>query len=163
MEQIGFVLFSAALVFVATWFWRYRSRVEKERDEAAEWRSEMELKIAVLGTQMMPLWSAVQSQIAKDLTHPHPQFRVMDSLLRKLESLTITHDERRQLSVLLDERIVSTDPAVSDAERESAKLMKGVMAKVLVEAEQAKDPQGTEIILGLVGLFVTLIYLLVGK
>jgi hypothetical protein len=94
----------------------------------------IEGQIAVLGVQVSPLWAAVQSKIAKDLTHPSPQFQEMDELLRQLEALTIGDEDRERLEVLLVERMSSTDPEVSDDERASAKLMIGVMRKVLEEA-----------------------------
>lgn len=95
---------------------------------------ELESKLSVLGVQISPLWAAVQSKIAKDLTHPSPQFHEMDELLRRLEALTITDSERERLHTLLIERTESTDAEVSDAERKSAALMIGIMDKVLKEA-----------------------------
>lgn len=94
----------------------------------------LERTIVEVTTQVKPLWAAVQAKIARDLTHPSPQFQEMDDLLKKLNLLDITDEERVRLGVLLDERIVSTDPEVSEDEKDSARLMKGVMEKVIGEA-----------------------------
>lgn len=115
-----------AITFVGVVWWRYHDRV-----------AVLEQEVAILKTQMSPLWSSVQSQIARDLTHPHPQFAEMDELLQRLENLTITDAERVRLGLLLEERILSTDPEISEDERASAKLLKGVMKKVLKEKENA--------------------------
>lgn len=105
-------------------------------DKAAllAWQSKVDQQMAVLLTQVSPLWAAVQSKIAKDLTHPSIQFQEMDELLRRLEALTITDDERERLHDLLRERSTSQDPEVSEDERASAKLMIGIMEKVVAEA-----------------------------
>jgi hypothetical protein len=105
-------------------------------DKAAliAWQAKVDTQMAVLLTQVSPLWAAVQSKIAKDLTHPHKQFKEMDGLLEKLEALSITDEERVRLRDLLKERATSQDAEVNDEERASAKLMIGVMEKVLSEA-----------------------------
>jgi hypothetical protein len=92
-------------------------------------------QMAMLMTQVSPLWAAVQSKIAKDLTHPSPQFEEMDALLRDLEALKLSTEGKERLLVLLEERIHSVDPEVTEAEKESARLLEGVMEKVLEEAE----------------------------
>ena len=93
-------------------------------------------QMQMLMTQVSPLWAAVQSKIAKDLTHPSPQFAEMDQLLKDLESLKLTPGGKERLLVLLEERIHSSDPEVSEEEKKSASLLEGVMEKVL---EDAKD------------------------
>lgn len=83
--------------------------------------------------QVVPMWTAVQARLIKDLTHPHPQFKKPDALLAKLLNLEITESERDQLNVMMDERIVSDDPEVSDDEKSSARILKDVMQKVVNE------------------------------
>lgn len=109
----------------------------EQRDKALDERlSVIDSQMQMLMTQVSPLWAAVQSKIAKDLTHPSPQFAEMDELLKDLESLQLTPGGKDRLLTLLEERIHSTDPEVTDAEKESARLLEGVMEKVL---EEAKD------------------------
>lgn len=130
-----------ALTTVVTIYLRRAAKTASDRDALTERLFKMDAQLAVLGTQVSPLWAAVQSKIAKDLTHPSVQFHEMDELLRRLEALTITPKERQRLHDLLIERTTSVDPEVSEAEKESAKLMIGVMDKVLKEAE-VENPMG---------------------
>lgn len=101
----------------------------------AERLTVIDSQMAMLMTQVSPLWAAVQSKIAKDLTHPHAQFQEMDELLRDLEAMKLSTAGKARLLVLLEERIHSTDPLVTEQEKESARLLEGVMEKVLEEAE----------------------------
>jgi len=140
LAKVGLLVLSAALTFIIAWFWRYRATRDAERDKILTRLGDLDRQLAVVSTQVSPLWAAVQSKIAKDLTHPHPQFKQMDALLRKLEAMTITPDERTLLGELLEERIVSDDPAVNEDERDSATIMKIVMKKA--EKELADSESG---------------------
>lgn len=124
------IINSAVMLTLATFVSAYLKRTASTDERLGK----IEAQLAALGVQVSPLWAAVQSKMVKDLTHPSPQFQEMDELLRQLEALTINDVDRDRLEVLLTERMTSTDPEVSDDERESAKLMVGVMKKVLVEA-----------------------------
>ena len=132
------LLFGTAATFAATAFWRNLDRAEKARAKEKERVDKMESDLALLLSQFSPFWKSVESQIIKDLTHPSPQFKQMDDLLRKLEALTITPEERSRLIELLRERMVTSDPEVSPSERESAKIMITVMGKVVDEALQLR-------------------------
>lgn len=90
--------------------------------------------IAILKTQVSPLWAKVQAQIAADLHQPHPRYAEMDKLLEKLEALTISDEERGRLKELLLERSKDAHPDISEEQREKAKLMIVVMDMVLIEA-----------------------------
>lgn len=107
----------------------------RHTDEMAEIRT----SIAVIEIKQAPFWGVVQNKIIHDLTHPSPQFHEMDELMRGLSDGTITAEGRKRLSYLLDQRIVSADPEVSESERGSAKLMRGVMRKAAEEAENGDD------------------------
>jgi hypothetical protein len=186
-------LLGAVLMFVATWFWKRRARVDKKRDQqeeeahgdarqerretaaaleslradtarsveaARKERSDLletqhqdlvrriELRdkefadrlailttnLATLSTKVGLFWTTVQARIANDLHHPHTQFAEMDHLLAKLVAGFLDDSERARLEVLIDERIISTDPEVSESERNSAKMMIDVMDKALKES-----------------------------
>jgi hypothetical protein len=96
-------------------------------------------KLAILGTQVSPLWAKIQKQIAGDLHQPHPRYFEMDDLLEKLEKLTITTGERRRLKVLLVERSHDMHPDITEAQRQKAELMIKVMDIVVQEAEDGAD------------------------
>jgi len=144
LEKIGMVLFGAAIGFIATWYWKRKERVQKQEDDAKRDRraddtriSDLEKRVAELSAQVSPFWSAIQAKIIKDLTHPSPQFAPMDRLLAKLLSLQITPLEHRVLDRLIEERIVSTDPEITEEEKSSAKILKLVIPKVIAEAEDS--------------------------
>lgn len=94
---------------------------------------DMREEIAVLKTQVSPLWAQIQSRIAADLHHPHPRYLEMDTLLEKLETLTITEVERKRLAILLLERSTDTHADITDMQRKEAKLMKQIMEIVVLE------------------------------
>jgi hypothetical protein len=92
--------------------------------------------IAILKTQVSPLWAQIQTRIAVDLHHPHPRYIEMDGLLEKLENLTITLEERKRLEILLQERSIDMHEDISELQRKEAKLMNQVMHIVLIEAKK---------------------------
>ena len=99
------------------------SKAAKERDR----------EIAVLKTQISPLWARVQRQIAEDLHHPHVRYKEMDTLLEELEALTLSEGDRARLKVLLVERSTDMHPDITPAQREKALLMLHVMDIVQLE------------------------------
>jgi hypothetical protein len=94
-------------------------------------------RISILETQVTPLWSTLQAQIAADLHHPHPESRRMDFLLEKLERLTLTHEETMELKKLARE--IADDPKQSLEEREKAETLLYVMPRVIREAAARKS------------------------
>ena len=102
--------------------------------------NEFDKVITRLDTQVSPLWAQVQARISSDLHHPHPRYFEMDILLEKLEALTITNDERERLKVLLRERSVDMHEDISESQRQSAKIMSGVMDKVVLESKENHEP-----------------------
>lgn len=129
--------------FLATWFWKYKSKNDAYKVSIDNKLASLELQIVALNTQISPFWAAVQTKIAKDLTHPHIQFKEMDELLLELENLTITINGRARLLELINERIISIDPKVSQSEKNSAKIMKIVMEKVVTEANESASEIST--------------------
>ena len=96
----------------------------------------MEKSIIRLETQVSPLWANVQTQIARDLHHPHPRYFEMDKLLEHLEALTLTGVERARLKVLLQERSIDMHEDITDSQRSKAELMLKVMDIVVMEPGQ---------------------------
>lgn len=140
LKSIGLVITSVALTMLSGFFWRYRDKSNAREADQAKRLAILEGQMAIVTTQVSPLWAAVQAKISRDLTHPSTQFAEMDELLSKLGKLTITPEGRQRLDLLLAERILNTDPEITHEERESAKLMQGVMAKVVSDAtKQEKE------------------------
>jgi hypothetical protein len=117
---IGLLLFGGILAY----FIRLNNQMALIREE-----------LATLRTQVSPLWAKVQAQIAADLHHPHPRYAEMDTLLEKLEALTITDPERVRLKQLLLERSIDTHEDINQAQKDKAILMIHVMDMVLAESK----------------------------
>ena len=100
--------------------------------------AEHDRQIAIMSTQVSPLWATVQKVISEELHHPHAQYAEMDLLLEKLEDLIITPTERQRLKILLQQRSEDMDSNITESQRKSAKLMIDVMDKVVQEANSKK-------------------------
>lgn len=123
---LGLMLASAALAGIASLYKRVRA---------------LEAEATKVKTQVEPLWTMVQSRLAKDLTHPSKEFHVADGLLKKLVDETITDDEREELLRLMEERITDPNPKVGVIEREKA----GAMAFVMRRAKEDQSAPVTEV------------------
>jgi hypothetical protein len=99
--------------------------------------SEQEKEIAILKTQMSPLWLQVQARITAELHHPQERYLEMDDLLEKLDALTITGVERSRLKDLLLERSIDMSEEINNDQRAKAKLLICVMDLVLDEAKES--------------------------
>jgi hypothetical protein len=97
--------------------------------------ADMREEIAILRTRVSPLWAQIQTRIATDLHHPHPRYLEMDTLLEKLELLTITPAERERLEVLLLDRSLDMHDDITEVQRKEAQLMSQVMHIVVLESK----------------------------
>lgn len=122
LSGIGATILAAILAYCT----RINAKLDKQGEE-----------IIALKTQISPLWARVQAQIAADLHQPHPRYIEMDTLLERLEHLTITDAERARLKVLLVERSQDMHADISAGQRQNALLMIQIMDKVLIEAAEA--------------------------
>ena len=91
-------------------------------------------EIVKLQTQMAPLWARVQAKISADLHHDDPRLHETDTLIDRLQALTITEHERSRLKVLLKERSVDMHTDISPAERQKARVLIEVMDFVVTES-----------------------------
>jgi len=98
---------------------------------------EHDKQLAEMSTKVSPLWATVQKVISDELHHPHAQYAEMDTLLERLDNLTITTEERDRLKILLMQRSVDMDSDITESQRKSAKMMIDVMDKVVQEASIA--------------------------
>lgn len=140
--KIALILLSSVITLIGAWYWKKRDRLEINRravsdslDANHDRIEALQIEVALLKLQMLPLWQRAQTAIVQDLTHPEPKFAEMDMLLHKLERLVITPEESDRFDVLLEERIV--DPTISAEEQESAKLLQGIMHKAFKERVDA--------------------------
>ncbi len=87
----------------------------------------LELAVVEIKTPVDLLWAVVQAKLVKDLTHPSPQFHEMDYLMRDYKAQILDEKGKDRLAMLIDARIISTDPEVTEEEKISALLMKDVL------------------------------------
>ena len=122
---IGLIIagFSVILAAVIAGFVRMSARMQQ-----------FEILVSQLDTKVSPLWARVQTVIAADLHHPHPQYAEMDRLLEELEKLTISEAGRSRLKILLQQRSMDMDPDITQAQRDKSVLMLHVMDLVVQEA-----------------------------
>jgi len=111
---------------------------------------ELEKSMREAQTQIKPFWAYAQSVIAADLHHDDEP--VTDALIEKLLALTITPEERVVLDGRLMSRYLDKSGKYSEDERESAKLMVGIMKKVVIENAGIKKRMITVAMTLLVGV-----------
>ena len=99
----------------------------------------MALALAKLEVQVSPMWATVQARMSSDLHHPHPRYARMDSLLEKLDNLTITIEERGELKELALARSVDMHEDITESQRMSALALIPLMDLVLLEAEETRN------------------------
>jgi hypothetical protein len=131
MNPLGVSLIAASFTILLGAILAYCVRINTRQSEQA-------VQIAELKVQISPLWARIQTQISADLHHPHPRYVEMDSLLEKLDALTILPEERERLKVLLVERSNDFHTDITESQRQSAKMMIPLMDLVQIEARKAE-------------------------
>lgn len=85
---------------------------------------------------MPPFWKTFQTKVVSKLHHPHPESKELDNLMEKLESLTLSVEEKCRLKVMLQK--ITEDPK-SD-ERDLAQLLLIAMPRVSRERGEPPTP-----------------------
>jgi uncharacterized protein YfkK (UPF0435 family) len=141
VNSLGLLLFGTALSFATAWFWKTKdAAVQKarvlaeENTKLASRVTEVETKLALVNQAVIPISTAFQAILIKELTHFHtPE---MDALLVKVgPPNTLTDAEAERLATLLIERTRDMGPQISDAERDAATILPAVMKRARVEAD----------------------------
>lgn len=127
--QVLGILFSALLSFIAATYWFGRQARQRQQEAQAQAYdqlvrrvNDLEKQIGLVGQAVLPISTAFQAILVKELTHTHtPE---MDGLLSRLgpPCLLSTEEELRLLE-LLAERAVDPDPMYGQSEREAARMM----------------------------------------
>jgi hypothetical protein len=122
-------------------------QIEKDREAAAvqlakdhaqlvtDFRA-MEAKLAVLSAAVVPISTAFQAILIKELTHFHTPR--MDELLAKVGPGTLTADEERELAVALLQREADMGELITASERDAAHILPLVITRAKAEAELMK-------------------------
>lgn len=95
---------------------------------------ELEMQHALVKASVVPITTAFQALLIKNLTHFHTP--VMDALMVKVgPPNTLTTEESEQLARLLEEREADMDGEIPESERIAARILPGVMTLAKMEQE----------------------------
>jgi hypothetical protein len=151
------ILLSAALSFLAAWYWFNRRASEADavrivadnvlRDARIV---ELEKQLALVSAAVVPISTAFQTILIKELTHYHtPE---LDALLLKIgPPATLSLVEVRRMEQLLIEREKQLDGTVSESERDAARMLPLVMKRAIAE-RLAQETFGVGLVFQVVGL-----------
>jgi hypothetical protein len=138
-ESIALLLIGAVVTFLASWFWfaktgRRANGVERRQAEQKlkDRVTELESKIALVQQAVVPISTAFQAILIKELTHLHaPE---LDALMLKLgPPFTLTLEEQERLTVLLTERARDMGDSIPQSEREAAMMLPFIIKRVRAE------------------------------
>ena len=145
LTSIGLILISSAISFLVAWFmWKSARRdaaTIKEADRLSVQHDkldarvlELEKQLSAVGQAVLPISTAFQAILIKELTHFHtPE---MDSLMTKIgppSRLTLT--EEHNLALLLAQRAEDLSAQITDSERDAALMLPLVMKRAKIESE----------------------------
>jgi hypothetical protein len=117
-----------------------RATVDKEREDRL---IALEKQLSLLGQAVMPISTAFQAILIKELTHFHTP--VMDALLARVGPPSLLSDEEEgELAAALEQRTKDMGDRISDSERDAAKMLPLVMKRAKLEA-LALQPQDTRL------------------
>jgi hypothetical protein len=113
---------------------------EKMKDRVTE----LERTLAQVNAQVIPISTAFQAILIKELTHFHtPE---MDALMVKIgPPNTLTPDEEKRLAALLVERTKDMGPEISDSERDAAAILPAVMKRSRIEQETIRTAESLKL------------------
>lgn len=117
---------------ISTWLWVQRNSAIKAREGVQLRLIELEKKAALIDQAVIPISTAFQAILIKELTHFHtPE---MDKLMERIGPPNILDEaEEKRLEVLLQERTRDMGPMISDSERDAAIILPIIMKRARVE------------------------------
>ena len=139
-ETVAGIVVVAALSFLASQYWWART---ERRDKAALLASDhakliarvadLENKLSVVSTMVVPISTAFQAILIKELTHFHTP--VLDALLVKLgPPYALTEEEEAEMLEALKQREADMGTLISDEERDAAHILPVIMKRAKAEA-----------------------------
>jgi hypothetical protein len=149
INSVLIVLLTAGLGFMAARYWFVKNQavalVKAAEDEARRIKDghdklvqrvyELEREHAVVKSAVVPITTAFQALLIKELTHFHTP--VMDALMVKIgPPNTLTSEEETQLAELLEQRAKDMADEIPDSEREAAHILPIIMRRAKVEQDQ---------------------------
>jgi len=148
--QAGLVLLSALISFCSVAYWTNLARRDKAQERALEETEhrveqarheredilarliKIETSLAVIDQKVMPISTALQTILVKELTHFHTPR--MDSLLARIGPPSqLTDAEEEELTMALFERTQDMGDLISDSERDAAFILPAIMRRAKIE------------------------------
>lgn len=107
-------------------------QAKHERDDILMRLVKIETSLAVIDQKVMPISTALQTILVKELTHFHTPR--MDSLLSRIGPPSqLTDEEEAELTLALLERTRDMGDLISDSERDAAFILPAIMRRAKVE------------------------------
>lgn len=151
INSVALILLTAAFTFMATAYWQRRGRIDREVERKAAVLAQenktlqdrvldMEKQLGMLNQAVLPISTAFQAILIKELTHFHtPE---MDALMVKIgPPNTLTDDEMARLVVMLEERSEEMNGTIPESERDAAHMLPYVMKRAKLDLESEKKLQ----------------------
>ena len=131
LETVGL---SAALSFMTGLYFVQRKENAIKAAVISTRLMEMETKLALVNAAVVPISTAFQAILVKELTHFHtPE---MDALMVKIgPPSTLSESDEARLGVMLRERMEDMGAEISDSERGAAMILPEVMKRARAEQE----------------------------
>lgn len=135
------MIFGSILSFLSAWFWFAKNAavaraktIADEQVKTLERLKELETKLALINQAIIPISTAFQAILIKELTHFHtPE---MDALLVKLgPPNTLSATDMERLEVLLVERAKDMAPKISASERDAACILPVIIKRAQKESD----------------------------
>jgi hypothetical protein len=135
------VLLSASLGFLAQRYFASRKELRADAADLATEKkatlfriAELETKLALVNAAVVPISTAFQAILIKELTHFHtPE---MDALLVKVgPPVTLSEVEEARLTHMLQEREKDLGGEITDSERDAAHILPAIMKRARIEQE----------------------------
>jgi hypothetical protein len=134
-------IMSACLGFLGNRYFVRRKEIKADAQAVAEDKkatlsriTELESKLALVNAAVVPISTAFQAILIKELTHFHtPE---MDALMVKIgPPNTLNPTDEKRLEVMLKDRMDDMGPEISDRERGAAMILPEVMKRARAEQD----------------------------
>lgn len=139
MNSLVSIFLASGLGFLGSRYWRTKTNLDEKEKSIAQGHqnaldriTELEKQAALVSAAVIPISTAFQAILIKELTHFHtPE---MDALLVKVGPPNmLTPQDRDRLSVMLVERTKDLGDLISPSERDAAAILPIVMKRAQIE------------------------------
>ena len=121
--------------FVGAAYWYRKTALDVANIARDDRIKELEKQLAVISAAVVPISTAFQAVLIKELTHMHTPR--LDALMLKIgPPSTLTEDEEEEMAHLLRERATDMGNLITDSERDAALMLPMVIKRARIEANE---------------------------